>query len=141
MEQFLSSVGALWTCLLSRIIWASINFSLNTPQEISLNITQITGVKATGTFEKYLGLPTILGRKIAKALHSLLDKVGGKISIWKKKILSAASKEILFKSVLQAFPSYIMGIFLLPKSILKDLMDFWRNSGGSVMENQVKSTS
>lgn len=53
-------------------------FSPNTPYEIYLNITQIAGVKALGNFKKYLELPTVLGRKKAKAFYLLLDKVGKK---------------------------------------------------------------
>lgn len=41
---------------------ASIFFSPNTPWEIQSNIIHIVGIKAIGTFEKYLGLLASLGK-------------------------------------------------------------------------------
>lgn len=37
------------------------------------------------------------------------------------KLLSKAGKEILLKSVIQAIPTYSMGVFKLPKGLLKEL--------------------
>lgn len=40
----------------------SIYFSSNTPKDSQRNITHIAGIKATGSFEKYLGLPAFWER-------------------------------------------------------------------------------
>ncbi|KAF5459849.1 hypothetical protein F2P56_019763 [Juglans regia] len=100
---------------------SSIFFSKNTPLENQKTILSIAGVKSSGSFEKYLGLPTMVGRAKSKAFHNLIDRAWEKITNWKTSCLSAAGKEILLKSVLQAIPTYTMGIFLLPQSITKRL--------------------
>lgn len=40
---------------------------------------------------------------------------------WKGKIMSRASKEVLLKSVIQAIPSYVMGVLIMPKKICDEL--------------------
>lgn len=37
------------------------------------------------------------------------------------KLLSQAGKEVLIKSVIQAIPTYNMGVFKLPKGLLQEL--------------------
>lgn len=100
----------------------------------SLNV----GVRATGFFEKYLGLLVVLGRNKAKAFHSLLDRVWGKFS--NKKSCRLQGKEILLKLVLHALPSYTTGIFLLSKFIIDKLNGllkkfWWRSNGASIKIN------
>lgn len=78
-------------------------------------------MKSTGSFEKYLWLPTIIGRAKAAAFNSLMDRVWGLFTNWKTKMLSAVGKEILLKAILLAIPTYTMGIFQLPHSIILKL--------------------
>lgn len=55
---------------------------------------------------KYLGLPTIIGRK--DIFTNIVDKAQGKLKGWKEKMISQAGREILLKAVIQAIPSYAM---------------------------------
>lgn len=109
-------------------------FSKNTPNEVKENITQITGVWATSSLDKYLGLPTIIGRSKLKAFWSLLDKTWQRIFNWKYKFLSMVKKEIMLKVALQAILTYTMSIFLLPKNVTSwlnsILKKFWWGSNG-----------
>lgn len=59
----------------------SIFFSQNTPHEIRQNIIQIVGIRATRSLEKYLGLPTIVGRSKTKSFQNLLEKTTREFSI------------------------------------------------------------
>lgn len=93
------------------------------------NIIKIAGVKASTLFEKYLGLLAFFGTNTAKSFQFFIDKAWGHMSNWKIKYLSAASREIMPKAVIQMIPTYSMKIFLLPKSIytiLNSLLNkFW----------------
>ncbi|XP_042983234.1 uncharacterized protein LOC122312640 [Carya illinoinensis] len=79
---------------------SSIFFSKNTPLDNQHIILSIAGVKSTGSFDKYLGLPAMVGRSKTTAFHSLIDRTWSKITNWKTKCLSTAGKEVLIKSVL-----------------------------------------
>ena len=70
--------------------------------------------------EKYLGLPSLVGRSKRNSFNDLKEKLGNKLSGWKEKLLSNAGKEILIKSIAQAIPSYIMSCFKLPDALRDD---------------------
>ena len=57
---------------------------------------------------KYLGLPTIIGKSKAQVFAELKDWVAKKLSGWKGKLLSIGGSEILIKVVTQAVPTYTM---------------------------------
>ncbi|XP_042988623.1 uncharacterized protein LOC122316153 [Carya illinoinensis] len=72
---------------------SSIFFSKNTPLDNQHFILSIVGVKSTGSFDKYLGLPAMVGRSTTAAFHSLIDRTWAKITNWKTKCLSTVGKE------------------------------------------------
>ncbi|GAU34295.1 hypothetical protein TSUD_20010 [Trifolium subterraneum] len=77
------------------------------------DLSRILGVKLVLGTGIYLGLPSMVGR----------------------------SKEIMIKSVLQAIPSYVMSMFILPASLIHDIekminVFWWRN--GSTNNNNTK---
>ncbi|KAF5466911.1 hypothetical protein F2P56_016793 [Juglans regia] len=98
------------------------------------------GAIVQGSYDKYLGLPTMVGRSKYNTFRSLKDSVCQKISNWKNFFLSGAGKEVMIKAVLQAIPSYTMSVFMLPKRLCKEinvmLSRFWwksqKNSSGII---------
>ncbi|PNX64664.1 hypothetical protein L195_g062227, partial [Trifolium pratense] len=54
---------------------------------------------------------------------------------WRERALSKAGKEVMIKYVLQAIPSYVMSVFILPSSLIDDiekmLNEFWWGGGGN----------
>lgn len=74
------------------------------------------GVQSTFQHEKYLGLPTIIGRNKNIAFHGLLEKLCFKIQSWSNRTLSFGGKEVFLKSIAQAIPSYAISLFIFPKS-------------------------
>ena len=76
---------------------------------------------------KYLGLPSLIGRSKKQVFNEIKERVGKKLSGWKEKLLSIGGREILIKAVAQALPTYTMGCFLLPKGLCEDLERMMRN--------------
>ena len=92
------------------------------------------GVPEIKEYEKYLGLPTVVGRNRSTSLNFIKDKVWGKIQGWKEKLLSQASKEVLLKVVMQAIPTFAMSCFRLPVGLCRDIevmiRKFWVGAKG-----------
>ena len=74
-------------------------FSRNTSTEKREEIIRLSGLKATDRFEKYLGLPTLVGKSRSKEFKCIKDRVWNRLQSWKVKFLSQARKEILLKVV------------------------------------------
>ena len=76
--------------------------------------------------EKYLGLPPLVAQSKLNTFNDLKEKLGNKLSGWKEKLLSNASKEIIIKSVAQAIPSYTMSCFKLLDALCDELASMVR---------------
>ncbi|XP_030930993.1 uncharacterized protein LOC115956857 [Quercus lobata] len=82
------------------------------------NFLQVPEVKE---YEKYLGLPAVVGRNKTESLNYIKERVWSKLQGWKEKLLSQAGREILLKAVVQAIPTFAMSCFkLLVWRLLKD---------------------
>ncbi|KAK2410575.1 hypothetical protein QL285_045934 [Trifolium repens] len=99
------------------------------------DLSRIMGVRhvlGTGT---YLGLPSMIGRKKKDVFAYIKDRIRKRINSWRGIALSRASKEVMIKSVLQAIPSYVMGVYLLPDSTINDIErmmnSFWWGGGAN----------
>lgn len=51
------------------------------------------GVLEINEYEKYLGLPTVVGRNKKASLNYIKDRVWGKLQGWKEKLFSQAIKK------------------------------------------------
>ncbi|XP_075645356.1 uncharacterized protein LOC142616374 [Castanea sativa] len=96
----------------------SLFFSSNTRLETQESIKQALGVETVLEYEKYLGLPSTVGRSKKAAFAPIIERVWSKL---KEKMMSQAGRKILIKAVAQAIPTYAMGCFLLLKGLLKDI--------------------
>jgi hypothetical protein len=66
----------------------SIFFSRNTSREKREEIVRLSGLKAIDRFEKYLGLPTLVGKSRSQEFKSIKDRVWTRLQSWKVKFLS-----------------------------------------------------
>lgn len=71
--------------------------------------------------EKYLGLPTYVGREKTATFQYIKDRLAVKLKGWQGKLLSGAGKDILIWVVAQALPTYAMSCFQLTKNFCDDL--------------------
>ena len=105
-------------------------FSHNTPQDRRTSITSLFGTSPSSThFEKYLGLPVVIGRAKKQAFLEVKDRIWKRLQGWKEKFLSQAGREILIKAVIQAIPTYAMSVFSFPTGLCVDICSmanrFW----------------
>ncbi|XP_059458269.1 uncharacterized protein LOC132187853 [Corylus avellana] len=99
----------------------SIFFSKNTKIEAKTVILNAAGVISTDRYEKYLGLPALIGRSKVSAFTNITGKIWERINGWKEKFLSQAGKEVLLKAVVQSIPTFTMSVFQLPKTLCKEI--------------------
>ena len=107
----------------------SLLFSKNTPQAAKEHLVNLVGVNPTSCFEKYLGLPSMVGKSRMASFSSIKGRIWERINGWKEKFLSHVGKEVLMKAVLQVIPTYTMSVFKLPKLLCHGinalLSKFW----------------
>ncbi|KAF5481359.1 hypothetical protein F2P56_002016 [Juglans regia] len=89
----------------------AIFFSSNSRNEEKRKILEQGGSVMKGSYEKYLGLPPVVGKSKYNTFRGIKERVWKKISNWKNSFLSSAGKEILIKAVLQNPRSMAAKIF------------------------------
>jgi hypothetical protein len=113
----------------------SIFFSKNTKREAKEFILSTAGVTSTASYERYLGLPALIGRAKVNSFSVLKGRIWERMNGWKEKFLSQAGKEVLLKAVVQAIPTYTMSVFQLPKTLCKEICSmmskFWWGHKGN----------
>uniref|UniRef100_A0A803NXV2 Reverse transcriptase domain-containing protein n=1 Tax=Cannabis sativa TaxID=3483 RepID=A0A803NXV2_CANSA len=108
---------------------SAITFSPNVLPADRTSVLGILGLGSVATHDKYLGLPTVIGRNKKRTFASICDKVQKRIRGWKRSFFSAGGREILIKAILQAVPNYMMSMFQLPVATCDKLrsiiLQFW----------------
>ncbi|XP_023872081.2 uncharacterized mitochondrial protein AtMg00310-like [Quercus suber] len=107
----------------------SLFFSSNTLDEVKEEIKNRFGAQVIRQHEKYLGLPSLVGRNKRNSFKEIKERLSKKLAGWKEKLLSKAGKEVLIKAVAQAIPTYTMNCFKIPDSLCDELTslicNFW----------------
>ena len=99
----------------------TIFFSKSTFEDMREHIKLALGVPEIKQYEKYLGLPSLVGRNKKASFNYIKERVWRKIQGCKEKLLSQARREILIKSVVQAIPTYTMNCFKLPLGLCSEI--------------------
>ena len=99
----------------------TIFFSKGTPLATQAEIKDMLGVPVIKQYEKYLGLPSLVGQNRMMSFSQIKERVWSKLKGWKEKLLSQAGKEILIKAIAQAIPAFAMSCFKLPKRLWQDI--------------------
>jgi hypothetical protein len=85
-------------------------FSRNLSRAAQEDLSRVMGVRHVLGTGKYLGLPSMVGRRKKETFGYVKDRIWKKINSWRGRALSKAGKEVMVKSVLQAIPSYVMSM-------------------------------
>jgi hypothetical protein len=89
-------------------------------------------------YDTYLGLPSLIGKAKGQAFSNIKERVGHKLNNLKFKFQSQTGKEILFKAVVHAIPTYSMSVFQLPASLCEELNRMMQNLWWDHMANTSK---
>lgn len=111
---------------------SSIVFSKNVHSTFQTSVAESLSMEVVSVHEKYLGLPTFVGRSKIDTFAYIKERLRKKLEGWQGKMLSGAGKEILVRVCAQALPNYAMNCFLLPKTFCDELHQlfakFWWGS-------------
>ncbi|XP_012836236.1 PREDICTED: uncharacterized protein LOC105956874 [Erythranthe guttata] len=112
-----------------------IAFSKKTSVENVNLICSKLNMEVVDKHDKYLGLPSGLGKSKREAFVNIRDRVCQRLQGWKEKWLSKGGKEILIKAVIQAIPTYAMSCFRLPRYFTEEIERlmakfWWEDSQG-----------
>ena len=87
----------------------AIFFSKSTTDEAKTSIKNLFQIQEVKSYEKYLGLPSFVGRGKNASFNYINERVWRKLQGWEGKLLS------------QAIPTYGMGYFKLPLGLCDDI--------------------
>jgi hypothetical protein len=100
---------------------SAVFFSSNCDANAKQEVRTVLQIETEALAEKYLGLPTALGRSSKEAFEYMPNKIRGLVGAWSGREASCAGREVLLKSVAQAVPTYPMSCFLIPKDTCRKM--------------------
>lgn len=108
---------------------SAIFFSKNCKSAVKASVNSVLKLPPIPASAKYLGIPLFILRNKKDSFSVLKERIFAKVTGWKARLLSQAARTTLIKSVLNAIPTYIMSLFLIPKSLCAEidsvLRKFW----------------
>jgi hypothetical protein len=99
----------------------SIMFGKNCEDADKERTKEILNVSHVAEDEKYLGLPTPQGRMSKEWFKPTKERLVKCLTSWDERCMSTGAKEVLIKSVPQAIPTYVMGVFMLPPTLCDEM--------------------
>ena len=108
---------------------SSIYFSKGVSEATRMEVKNVLDVHNEALSDKYLGLPSDVGRAKEGCFKYLKDRLWNKIQGWIEKTMSTAGKEVLVKSVAQVIPVFSMSCFRLPRRVCESVTSIIRSSG------------
>uniref|UniRef100_A0A803NHI3 Reverse transcriptase domain-containing protein n=1 Tax=Cannabis sativa TaxID=3483 RepID=A0A803NHI3_CANSA len=110
---------------------SAITFSPNVQPADRTSVLGILGLGSVATHDKYLGLPTVIGKNKKRTFASICDKVRKHCAGWKLSFFSRA--EILINA--RKVPNYLMSMFRFTAGLSCDklrsiILQFWWGTKG-----------
>jgi hypothetical protein len=99
----------------------SMMMGANCAQKDKNSVMQIFRVSNVTVEEKHLGLPTHQGRMCKNKFKPTKERLAKRMSNYAERLMSAGPKEVLIKSVAQATPTYVMGVFKLLATLCEEM--------------------
>ena len=96
-------------------------FGKSVLESTKTDLKNFLGVLEIKEYEKYLGLPAMVGRKKKESFIYIKERIWGELQGWKEKLLSQAGREVLLKAIVQAIPTFAMSCFQLPVNLCHEI--------------------
>jgi hypothetical protein len=114
-------------------------FSANCDQEVEEVVRSSLQINTEALGERYLGLPTAVGRVADGTFDYSADRVRSFVQGWGINTMSCAGWEVLLKANAQAVPTYPMSCFKLPAPVCKKMKTYISNYwwGSSVDSHKI----
>lgn len=96
-------------------------FFFQVPIAKQVEICRILGMRVGSLPSKFLGIPLFGGSNKASIWKDLVDIYLNRMSGWKSKWLTAASRLLLLKSVILAIPVFSMMCLKIPKKVVNSI--------------------
>ncbi|GJN28083.1 hypothetical protein PR202_gb16165 [Eleusine coracana subsp. coracana] len=106
---------------------SAVFFSENCEDEVRLEVMDGLQITIEALGEKYLGLPTAVGKVADGTFSYVADRIRSFVNGWSEKDLSCAAREVLVKANAQAVPTYPMSCFKLPVDVCKRMTSYISN--------------
>jgi hypothetical protein len=100
---------------------SAIFFSPNCGQQCKEEVHTSLQIPTKALGERYLGLPTAVGRGATDAFNYVPARVRGFVGGWAEKNLSCAAREVLLKANAQSMQTYLMSCFKLSPVVCRKL--------------------
>lgn len=101
---------------------SSIYFNANTQQPTREALKQSLEIHVEAFPERYLGLPTAIGKITSGMFDHIVDRCRSKMHGYSEWSMACAAQEVLLKIVVQAIPTFSMSYFLLTKKVCKSII-------------------
>jgi hypothetical protein len=115
---------------------SAVFFSGNCTADMKQDTHLGSGISSEALMEKYLGLPTALGRSTDEHFELIIAMIKKLARGWIPKTLSSPGREVLVKAICQAIPTYSMSCFMLSKKMCQKSQVLSLASGGVVMSRK-----
>lgn len=118
---------------------SAVFFSANCEDAAKDEVRQALQIPTEALGERYLGLPTAIGKVNDGAFNYVSDRIRNFVNGWGEKTLSCAGREVLLKANAQAVPTYPMSCFKLPANICKKMRTYISNYwwGSSINNHKI----
>ena len=99
----------------------SLVFSNSTTDATKTEIMEALGIPEIVHCDKYLGLPSLIGRHKKESFDYIKERVWRKLQGWKEKLLSLADRKFLIKVVVQVILTYTMSYSIHPLGLCQEI--------------------
>lgn len=100
---------------------SSVFFSPNASPPLRASVKQNLDIHVEAFSERYLGLPTAVGRITSGTFDHIHERSHSKMQGWSERNFACDGREVLLKSIIQAIPTFSMSCFKLTKKVCKNL--------------------